>query len=344
MKITTTLIIIAIFTKAIIAQEKAIVSENDSIYSFVDQPPEFLGGISEIGNYLSLSLSYPAQALKDSIEGKVYVGFVVEIDGSVSEVKLLRGIGGGCDEEAVRVVGEMPKWNPGKLKGAPVRVSKTLPINFSLATPAQSQTKIYREADTLPEFVGGQVGLNKYLVDNITGHKKVSDTINELEVKVYFVVETDGSLSSIMVVDSIGYGLDKKAIDIVKNMPKWKPGKIGNTKVRVLLYLLIDFAVYGVVDTMPEFSGGINNLMYYLATNINYPVYAYNNGIQGRVFINFFVEGDGTVSNVTVKRGVGGGCDEEAMRVVKNMPKWKAGIHRGKPVRVSYNLPVNFTL
>ncbi len=102
--------------------------------------------------------------------------------------------------------------------------------------------------------------------------------------------------------------------------------------------------IFTVVESMPEFPGGMGALMKYLAENIKYPSLAKESGIQGRVFINFVVEPDGSISNVKVLRGIGGGCDEEAVRVVKSMPKWKPGMQRGKPVRVSYNLPVKFTL
>lgn len=102
--------------------------------------------------------------------------------------------------------------------------------------------------------------------------------------------------------------------------------------------------IFTVVESMPEFPGGMGALMKYLATNIKYPPLAKESGIQGRVFINFVVEPDGSISNVKVLRGIGGGCDEEAVRVVEAMPKWKPGKQRGKPVRVSYNLPVKFTL
>ncbi len=102
--------------------------------------------------------------------------------------------------------------------------------------------------------------------------------------------------------------------------------------------------IFQVVENMPEFPGGRAALMKYLATNIKYPPYAKEAGIQGRVFINFVVETDGSITAVKVLRGIGGGCDEEAIRVVKNMPKWKPGMQRGKPVRVSFNLPVKFTL
>ena len=102
--------------------------------------------------------------------------------------------------------------------------------------------------------------------------------------------------------------------------------------------------IFTVVEEMPEFPGGMAKLAEYLAKNIKYPQLARESGIQGRVFINFVVEHDGSVTNVKVMRSLGGGCDEEAMRVVKSMPKWKPGKQRGKPVRVSYNLPVNFKL
>ncbi|RLD48169.1 MAG: energy transducer TonB, partial [Bacteroidetes bacterium] len=75
-----------------------------------------------------------------------------------------------------------------------------------------------------------------------------------------------------------------------------------------------------------------------------YPPQAKNNGIQGRIFINFIVEPDGIVSDVKILKGIGGGCDKEALRVVKNMPRWEPGVQKGKPVRVSYNLPIKFTL
>ncbi len=102
--------------------------------------------------------------------------------------------------------------------------------------------------------------------------------------------------------------------------------------------------VFVVVESMPEFIGGSSALNTYLANNINYPNLAKESGIQGRVFVNFIIETDGIISNIKVLRGIGGGCDEEAVRVISTMPKWKSGEQRGKPVRVSYNLPVKFAL
>ncbi len=107
---------------------------------------------------------------------------------------------------------------------------------------------------------------------------------------------------------------------------------------------VVEQEIFQIVEEMPSFPGGEQKLLEYVAKNVKYPQIARESGIKGRVFISFVVEPDGSVSNVKVLRGIGGGCDEEAMRVVKSMPKWKPGKQRGKAVRVSYMLPVNFQL
>jgi len=104
----------------------------EKIFTFVEEYPEFPGGDKALREFILNNLNYPEIARKTGITGTVYVQFVVEKDGSISDVKVVRGIGGGCDEEAVRVVKSMPKWKPGKQRGQPVRVYFTLPIEFKL--------------------------------------------------------------------------------------------------------------------------------------------------------------------------------------------------------------------
>jgi periplasmic protein TonB len=102
--------------------------------------------------------------------------------------------------------------------------------------------------------------------------------------------------------------------------------------------------VFMIVETMPSFPGGEAALTRFLNENIKYPTIAQENGISGRVFINFVVNRDGQIVDSKVVRGVDPALDQEAMRVVKMMPKWNPGQQRGKPVRVSFMLPVNFVL
>ena len=102
--------------------------------------------------------------------------------------------------------------------------------------------------------------------------------------------------------------------------------------------------IFTIVEKMPTFPGGEAELFKWLGKNIQYPTMAQDAGIQGVVFVTFVVEKDGSVTGVRVLRGIGGGCDEEAIRRVKQMPRWEPGEQRGKPVKVQYNLPVRFTL
>ena len=106
--------------------------DKNGVYQIVDQMPKFPGGEQALMDYVSKNVVYPKEAQEKGISGRVFVGFIVEKDGSVSDVKVLRGIGGGCDEEAVRVISGLPKWKPGKQEGKPVRVSYQMPINFKL--------------------------------------------------------------------------------------------------------------------------------------------------------------------------------------------------------------------
>lgn len=102
------------------------------IFKIVQEMPEFPGGDEERNKFLEKNLKYPQIAIQTEISGTVHVSFIVEPDGSLSNITILKGIGGGCDEEAVRVIKKMPKWKPGKQRNIPVRVNFILPIKFSL--------------------------------------------------------------------------------------------------------------------------------------------------------------------------------------------------------------------
>ena len=111
--------------------EKA--DENVEIFGIVENMPMFRGGERKLLEFLENNLVYPQEAIDAGVEGKVFVEFYIEKDGTVCDAKVLRGMGYGCDEEALRVIGLMPKWYPGKQRGKAVRVRYTLPINFKLS-------------------------------------------------------------------------------------------------------------------------------------------------------------------------------------------------------------------
>ncbi len=107
-------------------------TETEEVFVVVEDEPEFPGGMEALYRYLASNINYPDEAKAEKIQGRVFVSFVIEKDGSVSNIKLLRDIGGGCGEEAVRVVAAMPRWKPGRQHGRRVRTQYNLPINFNL--------------------------------------------------------------------------------------------------------------------------------------------------------------------------------------------------------------------
>ena len=106
----------------------------------------------------------------------------------------------------------------------------------------------------------------------------------------------------------------------------------------------VETEVFFIVEEMPEFPGGDKALVRFLASSVNYPVMAQENGVQGTVTVSFVIERDGSVSDVSILRSIDPSLDKEALRVVKTLPRWKPGKQRGKPVRVSYRVPIAFKL
>ncbi len=144
-------------------------------------------------------------------------------------------------------------------------------------------------------------------------------------------------------------------IEIVKNEEEIKQDVVisteanEETEVKVVAAAQVEEVVeevqiFTIVEEMPGFPGGEGELFKFLGENIKYPAMAKDAGISGIVYVTFVVMETGKIDNVKVLRGIGGGCDEEAISVVKRMPQWKAGKQRGKPVRVQFNLPIRFTL
>ena len=113
----------------IVEEEK---EDPNQVFLVVEETAAPIGGMPAFYEFVRKKLKYPAQARRMGVEGKVFVEFVIEKDGSITDVKAIKGIGAGCDEEAARVVGDAPKWKPGKQRGKPVRQRMVLPISFKL--------------------------------------------------------------------------------------------------------------------------------------------------------------------------------------------------------------------
>lgn len=259
-------------------KDKAV---GDSIYQIVDQMPEFPGGIDAMTGFVASNIKYPQDAIDEGKEGRVFVSFVVEKDGWVSNVKVLKGVCESIDEEAARVVRGMPRWKPGMKDGKPARVSFQLPVTFKLDQMNNEHKTIVRTV--IAEDESGE-------------HSTKSSTATYPDEP------------------------------IKDNM---KPDKNG---------------VYQIVEEMPRFPGGEQKLKEYIKSNLNYPEKYKDAKAEYRCFISFVVSEDGSVTNVEMRKPIPSKDDlnNEAMRVVKAMPKWEPGKMDGKPVKVHYMLPVTF--
>ncbi|MBP5776250.1 MAG: energy transducer TonB [Prevotella sp.] len=114
------------------AQKTVVAQKNQQVFDVVEQMPEYPGGIQALLDYLMENVKYPEDAEKQKIEGRVIAVFVVETDGSISNVEVVKPVFPSLDAEAVRVLSGMPKWTPGRQSGKVVRVKYTVPINFQL--------------------------------------------------------------------------------------------------------------------------------------------------------------------------------------------------------------------
>lgn len=116
----------------LVFEDDLVVEEAEETFTIVETNPVPEGGLGSFYKFIGKQMKYPKQARKMGVEGKVYIQFVVGKDGSLNEIRTIKGIGAGCDAEAERVIALAPKWNPGKQRGVPVNVRMIVPVNFQL--------------------------------------------------------------------------------------------------------------------------------------------------------------------------------------------------------------------
>jgi TonB family protein len=233
------------------AQNKTVPSTPEKVYQFVDHQPEFPGGKDSLYAYLKRNIHYPQDALQKEIQGLVVTSFIVNSKGGISEIKVLKPLGSGADEEATRVVSGMPNWKPGKHEGKDVNVQYTLPIRFTLkktekndfTTIQEGNSTVFTFVEQQPQFPGGEKAMYKYLSENIYYTEQAN--LNGLEglVVLSFIVEANGSIKNIKVLKKLGDGLDEVAVRAVYSMPPWLPGMQKGKPVRVQYTLPVRFTI-----------------------------------------------------------------------------------------------------
>lgn len=188
----------------------------------IDVKPEYPGGIQKFYKFIGDNFKSPAS--KDFLGGKVYVSFVIEKDGSVADIRVIRDAGFDTGIEATRVMKMCPKWIPGEQNGKKVRVLYTLPI----ALPPYVFD--FREVDVKPNYEGGLGEVLKIVAKkfNYPSAKEFKGG----EVQMIFIVEIDGSLSSFEIHKDLGFGTGEEAIRVLSGIKNWIPAKKDGKNVR----------------------------------------------------------------------------------------------------------------
>lgn len=334
----------------------------------VDETPTFPGGIPALKKYLDTNLDFPL--VTDLAEERlIIVEFVVNADGKVLDPKIIWGQNDTANTAAKKLINAMPKWFPGLNDDLPVSTWVRLPITYyrpvikgriesdHAQISSEIRQSLYFDIDfpgavTKATFPGGTSVLKAYLAGNLEYPRIAKENGVFGSVLVRFTVNKNGTPENFVVERGIGAGCDEEAIRLLKMMPKWKPATLDGEPVASKQIIYVPFKleedefadVVKMAEKMPSFPEGQAALLRYLAENIQYPDIAKENGVQGMVVVQMIVEIDGTLSNLHVVKGIGAGCDVEALRVVKLMPKWIPGMQRGKAVRVQFNLPIRFQL
>lgn len=228
------------------------------------------------------------------------------------------------------------------------------------ATAQKKADPIFIKVDQAASFPGGREKLYAYLAKNLRYPAAAREKNIQGKVFLSFVVEKNGAIDQIKIKQGIGGGIDEEATRVIAASPKWTPAKHAGKIVRSQYTLPVSFTldnsaaapakpvdkkqVYTAVDESAQFPGGVDKFYAYLAKTLHYPAAAREKNVQGRVFLSFVVEEDGTLTSLEVKRGIGSGCDEEALRAMQNSPKWIPAKLNGETVREVYTVPINFSL
>ena len=233
-----------------------------NVFEVVEKMPEFPnGGMPGLMKYLSDNIRYPEAAKVAGIQGRVTVVFVVDKDGSITNVKTLRGVDAELDKEAIRVISSMPKWIPGMQKGKAVKVRYTVPVMFRLpnepvegkvneivvkgvAKPSDNVTgDVYEAVEQMPEFPGGMAGLMQYITKNLRYPEEAKAKGMQGRVTVRVVVNTEGKVTNAEVLRGVDPALDAEALRVASSLPDWKPGMQDGKPVNVRFIFPVNFSL-----------------------------------------------------------------------------------------------------
>lgn len=229
-------------------------ADEEEVFYVVEEMPKFNNGdpAIEFRKYIAQNLRYPKEEAEKGIDGRVIVQFIVNADGSVSDIAVVAGVSPGLDSEAVRVVESSPPWTPGRQRGKAVAVKFAFPMNFVLdkrkeilPDTTQGDKEVFYIVEEMPKFNNGDpaIEFRKHVAQNLRYPKEEATKGISGRVVVQFVVNADGSVSNAEVVMGASPGLNNEAIRVVESSPLWTPGKQRGKTVAVKFTFPVTFTL-----------------------------------------------------------------------------------------------------
>ena len=215
---------------------------NEQVFTVVEMMPSFPGGDAELLKYIATNIKYPKESQDNGEQGRVICSFIVGRDGSVNNPEVLRGVTPLLNEEAVRVINTMPRWNPGMQRGKAVAVKYTVPITFRLKSPVEeAKEETLTVVDVMPQYPGGDRELLKFIAQSIKYPTDAQEAGVQGRVICSFVVDKKGNIVEPKIIRGIDPSLDAEALRVIGMMPRWTPGRQDGKAVRVLYTVPITF-------------------------------------------------------------------------------------------------------
>jgi len=316
--------------------EKSIFIENDdstAIFAVVEKMPQFPGGEEEMILFFDQNILKPDIVKDGTLEGSVYLSIVIDRHGKVQNPKIMKGICRACDDEVLRVVNLMPDWIPGEQKGENVNVQIVIPIRFSKDS---REIQLYKLG--VKSFENGDFKMADSLYTRVI-------RINPQNNNAYY----NRAVTRFSLGNEFGFCKDMyhaSKLEDKEAIAKYEEHCIKHDSLVKIVYKKEQQAkeLFTLVETMPEFPGGQENMFRFIGQNIKYPIKAKDYGVTGIVYVTFIIDSDGKVFGAKILRGISPECDAEALRVINMMPDWKPGTQKGKNVNVQCNLPIKFSL
>ncbi|MFO7370383.1 MAG: M56 family metallopeptidase [Bacteroidales bacterium] len=355
--------------------ESYLAEYNQIVSDFQGEPGQakFQGGtLDDFRKWVQTNLVYPPEAKKEGISGQVFVVFKVNSSGKVSDIRIIRGLNPLLDKEAIRVVGLSPDWTPATKDGKNIDSEIGINIDFSL----DNKEFVYYSVDQQAQFQGGTLeDFRKWIQINLVYPPTAKEKGIFGRVTVQFTVNSKGKACDAVILRGVDPSLNEEVLRVIQKSPEWTPAENDGKKVAQQFVIPVIFSLkkkpgvseespykydpeildasiivegeptFVFVEEQASFQGGsLETFREWVQKNLVYPAVAKENGIFGRVTMQFAVNSQGKIYDVKVLRGVDPSLDKEAIRIITSSPDWVPAKQGGKNVKQQFVMPVVFSL